>query len=199
VSCSAAQVVIASVIEDRIQRRYYMVPFSARIKRPQGVLASWFLDGNMTLDGNITASTCGSSHARDGSFSQPAKRASAWCRMLAGTPEGIGKADYLSTLINQITSGLGATVGLAQMIARAMNVRARRLEALHDVSVLQDTFMCSLQDNFVCSDADHANRKPVTSIASSTLAPACIGVHPRAGPAGQRHSGMGFLQNFCRC
>lgn len=53
-----------------------------------------------------------------------------------GTPEGIGKADYLSTLINQITSGLGATVGLAQMIARAMNVRARRLEALHDVSVL---------------------------------------------------------------
>ena len=35
----AAQVVIASVIEDRIQRRYYMVPFSARIKRPQGVLA----------------------------------------------------------------------------------------------------------------------------------------------------------------
>ena len=54
----------------------------------------------------------------------------------AGTPEGIGKADYLSTLINQITSGLGATVGLAQMIARAMNVRARRLEALHDVSML---------------------------------------------------------------
>ncbi len=52
----------------------------------------------------------------------------------AGSPEAVGKADYLSTLITQITSGLGATVGLAQVIARAMNVRARRLEALHDVS-----------------------------------------------------------------
>lgn len=30
------QIVIASVIEDRIQRRYYMVPFSARVKRPKG-------------------------------------------------------------------------------------------------------------------------------------------------------------------
>lgn len=31
-----AQIVIASVIEDRIQRRYYLVPFSARVKRPAG-------------------------------------------------------------------------------------------------------------------------------------------------------------------
>ena len=31
-----AQIVIASVIEDRIQRRYYMVPFSAKVKRPTG-------------------------------------------------------------------------------------------------------------------------------------------------------------------
>ncbi len=51
-----------------------------------------------------------------------------------GTPEAIGKADYVSTLIDQISSGLGATVGLAQVLARAINVRARRLEALHDVS-----------------------------------------------------------------
>lgn len=72
------------------------------------------------------------------------QRATTWYRLYAGTPEGIGKADYLSTLINQITSGLGATVGLAQMIARAMNVRARRLEALHDVSA-----HCS------CADALH--------------------------------------------
>lgn len=33
---SPLQIVIASVIEDRIQRRYYMVPFSARVKRPKG-------------------------------------------------------------------------------------------------------------------------------------------------------------------
>lgn len=61
-------------------------------------------------------------------------QAGSFCTSIAGTPEAIGKADYISTLITQITSGLGATVGLAQMIARAMNVRARRLEALHDVS-----------------------------------------------------------------
>lgn len=76
---------MASVIEDRIQRRYYLVPFTAKVKRPEG------------------------------------------------TPEAIGKADYISTLINTISSGLGATVGLAQVMARAFNVRARRLEALHDV------------------------------------------------------------------
>ena len=56
--------------------------------------------------------------------------------MQAGTPEAIGKADYLQTLITTISSGLGATVGLAQMVARAINVRARRLEALHDVRFL---------------------------------------------------------------
>lgn len=57
------------------------------------------------------------------------------CPLGAGTPEAIGKADYVSTLIDQISSGLGATVGLAQVLARAINVRARRLEALHDVSL----------------------------------------------------------------
>ena len=128
--CFAAQVVIASVIEDRIQRRYYMVPFSARIKRPQGALASGL--------GGAAVASCGSSLAQSGSCDTSQsimhQHGVTW---YAGTPEGIGKADYLSTLINQITSGLGATVGLAQMIARAMNVRARRLEALHDVSVAQ--------------------------------------------------------------
>lgn len=81
----AAGIVIASLIEDHLQRRYYLVPWAAKVKVPQG------------------------------------------------TPEAIGKADYVSTLIDHITSGLGATVGLAQVVARAINVRARRLEALHDV------------------------------------------------------------------
>mmetsp|Transcript_1706 Transcript_1706/g.4949 ORF Transcript_1706/g.4949 Transcript_1706/m.4949 type:complete len:1096 (+) Transcript_1706:257-3544(+) len=81
----AAGIVIASLIEDHLQRRYYLVPWAAKVKIP------------------------------------------------AGTPEAIGKADYVSTLIDQISSGLGATVGLAQVLARAINVRARRLEALHDV------------------------------------------------------------------
>ena len=35
-SWSLLQIVIASVIEDRIQRRYYLVPFTARVKRPKG-------------------------------------------------------------------------------------------------------------------------------------------------------------------
>ena len=67
---------MASYVEDRIQRSFYMVRMSAPPPAPLG-----------------------------------------------GSPEAIGKADYLETVIQDITSMLGITSGLWQARARGQGVR----------------------------------------------------------------------------
>ena len=53
---------------------------------------------------------------------------------LQGTPEAVGKADYLESVIRDVTAMLGITSGLAQVLDRVFNHRGRRLEAIHLVS-----------------------------------------------------------------
>ena len=87
----ASQVLMASYVEDRIQRSFYMVRMSAPPPAP-----------------------------------------------LEGSPEAIGKADYLETVIQDITSMLGITSGLWQA-----RVLADWLHASFAMLFLHKTFIYS--------------------------------------------------------